>query len=66
MIINKIKFYRENASLTQKALAQKLDVSRQSIISLEKHKFTPSLELAFKISYVLNVSLNELFYYKGE
>lgn len=66
MIINNIKFYRENASLTQKALAKKLDISRQSIISLEKHKFMPSLELAFKISYVLDVSLNELFYYKGE
>lgn len=49
---------------TQADLAEKLGISRQAVISIEKYKYTPSLELAFKIAKVFNVSINEVFEYK--
>ncbi|HLV49573.1 MAG TPA: helix-turn-helix transcriptional regulator, partial [Erysipelothrix sp.] len=48
-------------SLTQADLAEMVGVSRQTIISLEKGSYNPSLELAFKISKVLKASIDDLF-----
>ena len=47
---NKIKLARAKAGLTQQQLAEKVEVSRQTINAIEKGKFDPSLPLAFKIS----------------
>lgn len=49
---------------TQADLAEKVGISRQAIISIEKYKYTPSLELAFKIAEAFNVSIDEVFEYK--
>jgi putative transcriptional regulator len=49
----KIKEYRKKLKMTQEALAEAVCVSRQTINSLEKGKYNPSLELAYKISKVL-------------
>ncbi len=60
---NKIKVFRAIHSLTQENLASKVKASRQTIIAIEKEKYTPSLELAFKIARVFKVSLEEIFQY---
>lgn len=64
MIQNRIKVLRAERDWTQADLAQKIGISRQAVISIEKYKYTPSLELAFKIAKVFNVSINEVFKYK--
>lgn len=66
MIINKLKEYREAKQLTQEELASSVNVSRQTIISLEKGSYNPSLELAFKLSLVLKVRIDDLFEFEEE
>lgn len=58
---NKIKEYRKRFSFTQDDLASKLGVSRQTIISLEKGKYNPSINLAFKIAKVFDTTIEEIF-----
>lgn len=58
---NKIKVLRAEYELTQEQLAEKVDVSRQTINAIEKGKFDPSLPLAFKISKLFNLSIEEIF-----
>lgn len=64
MIQNRIKVLRAERDWTQADLAEKVGISRQAVISIEKYKYTPSLELAFKIAEVFNVSINEVFEHK--
>jgi putative transcriptional regulator len=64
LIQNKIKVLRAMHDWTQADLAEKVGISRQAIISIEKYKYTPSLELAFKIAEAFNVSIDEVFEYK--
>lgn len=61
VIKNKLKVLRAERNWTQADLAKKIGVSRQAIISIEKYKYTPSLELAFKIAEVFEVDINEVF-----
>ncbi len=49
----KIEFYRKQLGITQEDLAHAVDVSRQTIISLEQGRYNPSLELAHKITKAL-------------
>jgi len=58
---NKIKVLRAEHELTQQQLAEKVDVSRQTINAIEKGKFDPSLPLAFKISKLFKMSIEEIF-----
>jgi putative transcriptional regulator len=62
---NKIKVFRAMHDLTQEALANDLGVTRQTILAIEKGKYDPSLELAFKISHYFGVSIDEIFIYTG-
>ncbi|MGX7119401.1 helix-turn-helix transcriptional regulator [Enterococcus rotai] len=55
-----------HGEMTQQALADAVGVTRQTIISLEQEKYSPSLELAFKIAKVFNQPLEEVFSYKGQ
>lgn len=64
MVQNRIKVLRAERDWTQSDLAEKASISRQAIISIEKYKYTPSLELAFKIAKVFNVSIDEVFVYR--
>jgi len=57
--IRKLRFFANE--MTQLELAEKAGASRQTIIALEAGKYTPSLELAFKIADVFGVSINEVF-----
>lgn len=66
MIRNRIKVLRAEKEWTQAELAERIGVSRQAVISIEKYKYLPSLELAFKIAYVFNLPLTEVFYPEEE
>jgi len=61
---NKLKVYRAMHDLTQEALADKLRVTRQTILAIEKEKYDPSLELAFKIAELFDVKIEDVFLYK--
>ncbi|MCQ8894664.1 MAG: helix-turn-helix transcriptional regulator [Methanolinea sp.] len=61
---NRIKVYRAMRDLTQEALAQELKVTRQTILAIEKGKYDPSLELAFKIARFFGVSIEDIFLYE--
>ena len=63
---NKLKVYRAMHDLTQEALAEKLRVTRQTVISIEKGKYDPSLELAFKIAELFDVTIEDVFLYKED
>lgn len=60
-ISNKIKVYRAMHNLTQEQLADRVGVTRQTIIAIEKNKYVPSLLLAFKIAQEFNTGLEEIF-----
>lgn len=60
---NKIKVHRAIHNMTQEDLADKVGVTRQTIIAIEKNKYSPSLELAFKIARVFNESIENIFIY---
>lgn len=66
MIWNHIKVLRAERNWTQADLAIKVGISRQTVISIEKYKYTPSLELAFKISEAFNVPIGKVFEYRKE
>jgi len=63
MLVNRVKDFRKGINLTQEELASKASVSRQTIISIEKNKFVPGLDVAMKISDSLNTPINKLFYF---
>jgi len=58
---NRIKVYRAIHDLTQEALAEKLAVTRQTILAIEKGKYDPSLELAFRISEFFGMPVEKIF-----
>jgi len=60
---NKIRVLRAEKGMTQEDLAEKAGVTRQTIIAIEKGKYVPSLELAFKICKVFNKKIEEVFNY---
>ena len=62
--IRTLRFF--NNEMTQKQLAKDVGVTRQTIIALEKGRYSPSLELAFRIALVFEVPLEEVFSYNLE
>jgi putative transcriptional regulator len=64
---NKIRTLRFfNDEMTQQQLAEKVGVTRQTIIAMEQGKYSPSLELAFRIALAFNVPLENVFSYDAE
>tara|TARA_B100001750_G_C15267054_1_gene475610 strand:+ start:552 stop:767 length:216 start_codon:yes stop_codon:yes gene_type:complete len=59
--IRRLRFEAEEMS--QQTLADKVGVTRQTIFAIEKDKYSPSLEVAFKISNVFKVRLEDVFIY---
>lgn len=59
--IRKLRFYHDE--MTQKELADKVGVTRQTIVAIENAKYAPSLELAFRIALVFESPLEEVFSY---
>jgi putative transcriptional regulator len=62
--VRKLRFYHDE--MTQEQLAEKVGVTRQTIIAIEQGKYSPSLELAFRIALVFDVPLGEVFSYEPE
>lgn len=63
---NNIEQKRKDRGMTQQALAAAVGVSRQTIISLENGKYSPSIELAFRLARLFEASIEELFIYEEE
>lgn len=63
---NKLKVYRAIHDLTQEQLADKLGVTRQTIIAIEADKYLPSLSLAFKMANLFKVNIEDIFNYQGD
>jgi putative transcriptional regulator len=62
----KIEEFRGKFSITQEAHAEKVDVTRQTILFLEKGKYNPSLRLAYKIARLFNVKIKDVFSFEDE
>ena len=62
--IRKLRFMAEE--MTQQELADKLGVTRQTLIAIENEKYSPTLELAFRIAQVFKVPLDEVFSFNPE
>lgn len=62
--IRKLRFMANE--MTQQELADKTGVTRQTIVAIENGKYFPSLELAFRMAYIFNVTLNEVFSYNAD
>jgi putative transcriptional regulator len=60
--IRKLRFFADE--MTQQQLAEKAGASRQTIIAIEAGKYSPSLELAFRIADAFGVKINEVFDYE--
>lgn len=63
---NKLKVLRTMHDLTQEQLADRVGVSRQTVIAIESNKYLPSLGLAFKIARLFKVSIEDIFIYEGK
>ena len=60
--VRKLRF--NNNEMTQQELANLVGVTRQTVVAIEKYKYTPSLELAFKIALAFDKEIQEVFYIK--
>ena len=66
-VTNQIRSLRFHAGeMTQGELADRIGVTRQTLNAIEQGKYSPSLEVAFRISRVFGVSLDEVFQYGDE
>lgn len=63
---NRLEEIRKKFGINQEELAAKLEVSRQTIGSLENGRYNPSITLAFKIAKLFNMSIEEIFLYEEE
>lgn len=62
--IRKLRF--EHDEMTQQQLADKVGVTRQTIVAIESAKYSPSLELAFRIAHAFHLPLEAVFSYEAE
>ena len=66
-VTNSMRALRFAASeMTQSELADRVGVTRQTVIAVEQGRYSPSLEMAFRIAGVFGVPLTEVFHYPGE
>ena len=67
LVTNSIRALRfANGEMTQADLADRVGVTRQTIIAIEQGKYSPTLEMAFRIARVFRVPLDEVFRYSDE
>jgi putative transcriptional regulator len=66
-VTNSIRALRASrGEMTQAELAERIGVTRQTVIAIEQGRYSPSLELAFQIARVLGVQLDDVFHYPEE
>jgi putative transcriptional regulator len=61
---NRLEEHRTSRGWTQQELADRVEVSRQTIISLERGRYNPSIALAFRLARLLGLRIEELFLYE--
>ncbi|RZP06337.1 MAG: transcriptional regulator [Flavobacteriales bacterium] len=66
MLKNNLKEIRQKNGFTQEELGTDVGVSRQTIISVERYRYKPTLELAMKLAEKLNIKIEKLFYFDKE
>ncbi|MBN2736379.1 MAG: helix-turn-helix transcriptional regulator [Spirochaetales bacterium] len=64
-LLNRLKYKRALVDLTQEELAKRVDVTRQTIIAIEKGKYAPSVLLALKLAKELKCQVEDIFYEKN-
>jgi putative transcriptional regulator len=62
--VRKLRFLA--SEMTQQELAEKIGVTRQTVIAIEQDKYSPSLDVAFRIARVFGVPLEEVFQYETD
>jgi putative transcriptional regulator len=65
-IRNNVRDLRGTHGLTQQDLADRIDLTRQTVIAIEGDKYSPSLETAFRIANVFGVPLEQVFQYQDD
>ncbi|WP_144120622.1 helix-turn-helix transcriptional regulator [Catellatospora sichuanensis] len=66
-VTNRIRVLRvEHGEMTQAELAERVGVTRQTVIAIEQGRYSPSLEMAFQIARVFKVPLDDVFQYPGD
>jgi putative transcriptional regulator len=65
-IRNNVRDLRAMREMTQQQLADRIDLTRQTVIAIEGDKYSPSLETAFRIANVFGVPLEEVFQYQDD
>ncbi|ALG10019.1 helix-turn-helix transcriptional regulator [Kibdelosporangium phytohabitans] len=66
-VTNRIKALRfANGEMTQADLAARIGVTRQTVIAIERGRYSPSLEMAFQIARVFKAPLDDVFQYPGD
>jgi putative transcriptional regulator len=66
-VTNRIRALRfANAEMTQADLADRIGVTRQTVIAIEQGRYSPSLEMAFRIAHVFKVALDDVFQYPDQ
>lgn len=63
---NTLEQYRAQRGWTQQEVADRVEVSRQTIISLERGRYNPSIILAFRLARLFDVKIEDLFLYSNE
>ena len=58
--VRRLRF--DNDEMTQQELADLVSISRQTVVAIEKYKYTPSLDLAFKIALAFDMDIQEVLY----
>ena len=58
--VRKLRF--NNDEMTQQQLAELVGISRQTVVAIEKYKYTPSLDLAFKIALAFDMEIQKVFF----
>ena len=65
-IRNTVRDLRAAREMTQQQLADRIDLTRQTVIAIEGDKYSPSLETAFRIANVFGVPLEQVFQYQDD
>lgn len=65
-IRNTVRDLRAAHEMTQQQLADRIDLTRQTVIAIEGDKYSPSLETAFRIANVFGVPLEQVFQYRDD
>lgn len=67
VLTNNIRVLRfHHQEMTQQALANAVGVSRQTVVAIEKGKYSPSLEVAFKIADIFELPFDQVFQYQHQ